>query len=98
VDLGALRSFERYELGAQGFASQQTREFRNGEDWIFGGGLRGRMDVAPWSVDGMAGLYRVSFDNRADYVDWSQKRAYLAISYRFGSDPGIRANAKEATK
>ena len=88
-DLGITRDFGRLELGAQGFASEQVREFRNGEDWILGGGVRGRFDSAPWSVEGSAGVYRLSYENRADYADWSQKRAYLALGYSFGSDPGM---------
>lgn len=89
VQLGALRAFGAYELGAQAVAAQQAREFRNGQDWMFGGGLRGRWEQAPWSAEGSAGVYRLSYDHRADYADWSQKRAYLALGYEFGSDPGL---------
>ncbi|MEZ4651590.1 MAG: hypothetical protein R3E97_22880 [Candidatus Eisenbacteria bacterium] len=88
-DLGVAKDFGSLELGAQGFASEQVREFRNGEDWILGGGLRGRFDSAPWFLEGSAGVYRLSYENRADYADWSQKRAYLALGYSFGSDPGM---------
>lgn len=84
-------------LGLQGFATQQTREFRNGEDWIVGGGLLAGLEWGDFDLTGTIGWHRLSYRNRADYPDWNQKRARLSVGYRFGGDPGQTRAGRRTT-
>jgi hypothetical protein len=99
VDLSANRAFgETFDAGAQVFLAQQTREFRNGEDWIWGGGVNAACDVASLTVRGSFGLYRLSSEHRPDAPDWNQKRAHVSASYAFGAEPGTVAPRKEEVR
>lgn len=93
-DLASRRALgSAFDVGVSGSVSQQTREFRIGEDWIWGGGLELGLRFSTLTFRGSAGWYRLSYQHRADSPDWSQKRASIAISYAFGHEPGDSAHA-----
>jgi hypothetical protein len=74
-------------LALRGTSSQSFSEFRLGEQVTAGGGVDGAWTLGEWTVSGSVALYRLTFDDRPTVSDWTQRRAQLGISYRFGSEP-----------
>ncbi len=84
---------DRLSLGAYATAFQQILEFRTGEAAVFGGGITADFDISEaLNISGGGSLYRQGFDNRPSAVDWTQKRAWLGVEWRFGRDPGMAVN------
>ena len=94
IDARMRRIWSIGSIGLQGFAIQQTREFRRGEDWIVGGGLLAHLEWKTLDLDASIGWHRLSYRNRADYPDWNQKRARISLGYSFGSEPGRGATSR----
>ena len=78
-------------LALRGSSTQSFGEFRIGEQFVTGGALEGSYQVSDWSINGSAGVYRVSSANRPQDQDWTQPRFDMSVSYRFGHEPGIRS-------
>jgi hypothetical protein len=88
IDAQVRRLWSIGSVGLQGFAIQQTREFRRGEDWIVGGGFLAHLQWKSLDLDASIGWHRLSYRNRPDYSDWNQRRARVSVGYSFGSEPG----------
>lgn len=88
IDARVSRLWSFGSVGLQGFAIQQTREFRRGEDWIVGGGLLAHLEWKTLDLDASLGWHRLSYRNRPDSPDWNQKRARISVGYAFGREPG----------
>lgn len=86
VALGREFGAGRY-LAARATSSQSFSEFRLGEQVTAGGGLDGAWTVGDWTVSGSAAVYALSYTDRPRVSDWTQHRASLGVSYRFGTEP-----------
>ncbi|HEY0810457.1 MAG TPA: hypothetical protein VGD49_09870, partial [Longimicrobiales bacterium] len=81
---------DRWRASLYATAFQQILEFRTGEAAVFGIGASSAFHLrSDLEVSADAALYRQGFDNRPSAVDWTQRRASLALVWRFGRDPGI---------
>lgn len=81
---------ERVRVAVHGSAFQQIEEFRVGEGAAVGGGADVEIELTPrtsWSA-GLSG-YRNMFDNRNVDTDWTQFRAWSALTVEIGGDPGL---------
>ena len=74
-------------LALRGTSSQSFSEFRLGEQVTAGGGAEGGWTVGDWSVSGSWAAYALAYEDRPAVSDWTQQRASLGVSYRFGSEP-----------
>jgi hypothetical protein len=81
-------------LALHGTATETFGEFRVGERLVSGGGLDGSFTVGDFTLEGSAGLYRITFDNRPRNDNWTQMRAHLSLAYRFGSTPTPRTSMR----
>lgn len=77
-----------------GSSTKTFGEFRIGEQLGTGGGVDASWDLGALTVNGSAGLYRMSYDNRPQVEDWTQPRAHLSVAWRFGSIPTPRASMR----
>jgi hypothetical protein len=77
-----------------GSATKTFGEFRIGEQVGSGGGVDGSWNLGTFTVNGRAGLYRMSYDNRPQVGDWTQPRAHLSVAWRFGSMPTPRTSMR----
>jgi hypothetical protein len=76
-----------FASGTQIFA-----EFRIGENQMHGAGVEARVPVGWVSLDGRAGLYRHSFEDRPGYDDYNQFRGRLGLTATFGTEPAVPRN------
>ena len=90
-DLRFGRSFSAGTFVAlRGSSTQTFAEFRIGEQFVTGGALEGAYRMKDWSLNGSAGVYRVSYENRPQDQNWTQPRFDLSVSYLFGHEPASR--------
>ena len=86
------RPHERLRVGTYATAFQQILEFRTGNAIVLG--LGAHADARISSRINLAGgitLYRQNIDNRPSGADWNQTRAWAALEFGFGGDPGLAA-------
>jgi hypothetical protein len=74
-------------VALHGTSSQSFSEFRLGEQVTAGGGVEAAWSLGEWSASGSWAVYGLSYEDRPTVSDWTQHRAQLGISYRFGSEP-----------
>ena len=74
-------------LALRGTSSQSFSEFRLGGQVTAGGGVDGAWTLGEWTVSGSLALYGLTYEDRPSVSDWTQRRAQLGISYRFGTEP-----------
>lgn len=80
-------------LALRGSSTQTFGEFRIGEQFVTGGALEGAYRMGDWSLNGSAGVYRVSSANRPQDRDWTQPRFDMSVAYRFGHEPSARRSS-----
>ncbi len=92
-ELGAgWQASQRLRLAAYATAFQQILEFRIGEAAVLGLGASADYALRE-NIQASAGatLYRQRYQNRPSGANWNQQRAWLSLEWRFGRDPGLRA-------
>jgi hypothetical protein len=82
-------------LALRGTSSQSFSEFRLGEQVTAGGGVDGAWTLGDWTVSGSLALYSLTYQDRPSVTDWTQRRAQLGVSYRFGTEP-VATSVREA--
>lgn len=89
-DLRLGRYFDEVTyLAVRGSASQTFGEFRLNEQRISSVGVDGAVQLeGALSLNAGVALYWVRPEERVADGDWTQTRAYGAVSYRFGSETG----------
>ncbi|MGD8495634.1 MAG: hypothetical protein PVF05_05545 [Gemmatimonadales bacterium] len=76
-------------LSARGSTSQTFGEFRLNEQRISSVGVDGAVRIeGALSLNAGVAIYRVRAEERPSDGDWTQTRAYGALSYQFGTDTG----------
>ena len=87
LDVSAGRRFGRdLYLGTHATGNQQVNEFRFGDGRTYGAGLLGRGTYGSVSLDGDAGWYRHTYDNRPGFEDETQFRGRLGLTWQFGTN------------
>ncbi len=76
-------------MGLRGSSTQNFGEFRVGEQLVQGGGIDGSIELpGDVAIIGSYTLYRISYENRPEFEDWTQNRAYIGLQWRFGLAEG----------
>lgn len=75
-------------VSLRGTSSQSFSEFRLGEQVTAGGGIEGSLRLGDARITGGWAVYDITFEERPASEDWTQHRAHLGVTYRFGSEPG----------
>lgn len=68
-------------------SSQSYSEFRLGEQVTAGGGIDGALSLGDVTVTGSWAMYDLTYEDRPSVDDWTQQRAHVGVSYRFGTEP-----------
>jgi hypothetical protein len=89
VDISAGRSLGAGYAGLFAAGTQQIAEFRFGEGTTRGAGADLRLEHGATSLNGRAGIYRHTFDNRPGFEDYDQFRGRVGLTVRFGKEPGM---------
>ncbi|HUP20985.1 MAG TPA: hypothetical protein VM778_13685, partial [Gemmatimonadota bacterium] len=74
-------------IAARATSTQSFSEFRLGEQVTAGGGVDGALRLGDVTVNGSWAMYDLTYEDRPSVEDWTQHRAHLGVSYRFGSEP-----------
>lgn len=74
-------------LALRGISSQSFSEFRLGERTTAGWGMEGALQQGDLSVAASWGLYDVGYEDQPRFRDWTQQRAHLGVTWRFGTAP-----------
>lgn len=68
-------------------SSQSFSEFRLGEQVTAGGGVDGSLSLGDVTLTGSWAMYDLTYEDRPSVENWTQRRAHLGVSYRFGTEP-----------
>ena len=86
----------RWRVAGYATAFQQILEFRTGEAAVTGVGASTDYQISDDIFAGAgATFYFQRYDNRPSAADWTQKRAWLSLEWRFGNDPGLTAKGEK---
>lgn len=78
-------------IAARATSTQSFSEFRLGEQVTGGGGVDGALSLGDATITGSWAMYDLTYEGRLRVEDWTQQRAHLGVSYRFGSEPATGA-------
>lgn len=91
-DARAGRRFGRGRtVSVRGSSTHTFGEFRLGEQRMAGAVAEAAWRFGALSLTAGAGLYRLTFQDRAGSPDWTQARLHAGLSYRFGTEIAARS-------
>ncbi len=92
VDLSLTRALDGGgHVAARGTVFRRLSEFQVGEGTGFGVGADAGYDLSAVTLTGGAMIYRHSFGDRPQYLDWNQLRAHLTLEVPIGDEPGMES-------
>ena len=99
VDLTVGYTFPQgHYLGIHTMGTLEDDEYRFGSGRTGGGGVDARLRLGSLRLDGSAGLFAHTYQDRPGFEDYEQVRARLALTYEIGSDPGLTAGTRGSTR
>jgi hypothetical protein len=76
-------------LGIHTLGTLEDDEYRFGSGRTGGGGVDARLRLGSLRLDGSAGLFAHTYQDRPGFENYDQFRGRLALTYEIGSDPGL---------